>query len=249
MVRLGFVGADSVGASATKISLKGSELLISISPQSLNFAGAFDEYLFVRRNSLLTLLLCLIILALLAAPRGLVGSLEKRHPPGILVTEAPKQTTLERQEHWVKDEFRITAVANYSVRARVVRVRSYWLGREAEVSSMDMLLAWGAASDQRVQDSISTSLSDRYFRWRLKEPLAVAASEINEGMANTHLIPANESVGRDLLGILPGDVVELKGYLVDVSATDAWRWTTSVVRNDEGRTAGELMWVEAVSRL
>jgi hypothetical protein len=183
-------------------------------------------------------------------PLGLFGSNERRHQPGILIVEEPEQEALRPVEHWTKGEYRITAVARYDVNARVVLTNTYWFGREAELSPIDFLLAWGVASDQRVQDSIRTSLSSRYYRWKPKgRNLPVDSGSISESMANTHLIPGSDSVLRDLKKVEPGALVRLSGFLVNVKATDGWRWNTSLTRRDAGGGACELMWVDAVYEL
>jgi hypothetical protein len=44
----------------------------------------------------------------------------------------------------------------------------------------------------------------------------------------------------------PGEVVTLRGYLVDVRGPNGFRWNTSLRRDDTGDGACELMWVEQV---
>ena len=201
----------------------------------------------MRISSGSSLLAALGILLVVGSPFGMLGGGARRHPNGILVVEEPKQSSLSPAEHWTRGEYRVTAVASYSLRARLVQSRSYWFGREADLSPTDFLLAWGVASDQQVQDAISTSLSGRYYRWWPKErALPTDSGSISESMANTHVIPASEAVRRDLDRVAPGDVIELSGYLVNVTAKDGWRWTTSLTRTDAGAGACELMWVESV---
>lgn len=194
------------------------------------------------------------LLAVIGVASGVFGDRTRSHPPGILIPEEPRQTmlqgtALQEAAPWQQGDYTIHPVARYEVRARVVRTKSYWFGREASLSPLDFLLAWGVASDQRVQDAIRTSLSARYYRWRPNGPLPVDPGSISESMANTHLIPASKSVERALEGVRSGMLVELSGFLVNVRAKDGWKWNSSRVRHDAGPGACELMWVEAVSRL
>lgn len=199
------------------------------------------------------------LLAVIGVASGVLGDRAPSHPPGVLIPEEPRQTmlqgtplqaaALQGTAPWQHGEYTIHPVARYEVRARVVRTRSYWFGREAALSPLDFLLAWGVASDQRVQDAIRTSLSARYYRWYPRGPLPVDSGSISESMANTHLIPASKSIERALEGVRPGMLVEISGFLVNVRAKDGWKWNSSRVRHDAGPGACELMWVEAVYQL
>ncbi len=187
-------------------------------------------------------------LALLGSPlQGALLTKPQRHPPGILVSEAPRQTSLPRPEHWILGDYRVSALARYELTARLVKSHEYWFDRGSEIAPLDFTVAWGAASDQRVQDAISVSLWGRFYRWSTRaRDLPASPQEISESMANMHLIPATPAVLRSLKGAAAGGLVTLKGYLVNVEADDGYRWTSSLSRSDSGAGACELMWVESV---
>jgi hypothetical protein len=64
--------------------------------------------------------------------------------------------------------------------------------------------------------------------------------------ANTHLIPQNALIAKQLSRLRPGQVVTLSGDLVDGKRDDG-RWIkTSMVRNDTGAGACEVMLVNGV---
>jgi hypothetical protein len=44
-----------------------------------------------------------------------------------------------------------------------------------------------------------------------------------------------------------GQVVKIIGKLVEVQASDGWRWRSSLTRKDTGNGACELIYVEAIS--
>jgi hypothetical protein len=46
-----------------------------------------------------------------------------------------------------------------------------------------------------------------------------------------------------LRSVAGGDIIELRGYLVEVTAPDGWHWRSSLSRTDSGDGACELMWV------
>jgi hypothetical protein len=70
-------------------------------------------------------------------------------------------------------------------------------------------------------------------------------------VANNHLVPATDDVAKELSRIRVGDLVTLRGKLVDVEIRDrsgkvVHRSRTSLSREDTGSGACEQLWVEAV---
>jgi hypothetical protein len=66
--------------------------------------------------------------------------------------------------------------------------------------------------------------------------------------ANMHLIPATSTVRDTLLSTRPGNVVTLSGYLVGASRSDGFTWNSSLTRDDSGKGACELMYVQSVQK-
>jgi hypothetical protein len=64
--------------------------------------------------------------------------------------------------------------------------------------------------------------------------------------ANMHMIPASGEIERRLKSIRAGNMVHLKGFLVEVTAQEGWRWKSSLTRDDTGGGACELVLVESL---
>ena len=128
---------------------------------------------------------------------------------------------------------------------RVLSRRDYRTGREAELSPTDFALGWGPLLNREISDQLQVSQSNRWFRWQA-QTLPIPKSEITCSAANVHLIPASEAVRRALESVNTGDVVALRGQLVDVTAEDGWRWRSSRSRSDTGAGSCELLLVEDV---
>lgn len=165
---------------------------------------------------------------------------------GVLVAEDPQQETLGTTA-FAHEAYRLTPRASYHLRARLLSREAYHLGREAELSPLDFALGWGVMSDNRVLDALEISQSGRYFWLRWGEQPPVGEAEMLRHAANTHLIPADDSVRRALARMRPGQVVALDGWLVDVAAEDGWQWQSSLTRSDTGAGACELLWVRSAS--
>ena len=61
------------------------------------------------------------------------------------------------------------------------------------------------------------------------------------------LSPADENVKARLLKVRKGEIVNLKGYLINVKHQDGWTWRSSLTREDSGAGSCELMWVSEVA--
>lgn len=61
-----------------------------------------------------------------------------------------------------------------------------------------------------------------------------------------HRIPANDGIEHQRKSIRAGNRVHLKGYLVEATGKDGFRWKSSLTRTDTGGGACELILVESL---
>jgi hypothetical protein len=167
------------------------------------------------------------------------------HPPGILVIKQPLQVNLEPSD-FMMDDYRITRRARFEINARVLSKEPYYMSREADLSPFDLALGWGVMSDQSVLDQIDISQSGRWYRTRYELPPPIPDQQIISNSSNMHMIPARDDIGRSLKKLREGDVITLRGYLVDVDHDSGWHWRTSMSRQDTGGGACEIVFVESL---
>ncbi|KAA9133245.1 hypothetical protein F3N42_02490 [Marinihelvus fidelis] len=167
------------------------------------------------------------------------------HPPGVLAPAIPVQQAAGGSVFAV-DDYILTRRARFEIRARVLGKERYRLGQGADLSPVDLALGWGPMSDSAVLDGIKVSQSGRwyYLRWEREPPLAADVLMGHSG--NMHMVPATSYEAKALKGVRPGQVVTLKGYLVDVDHENGFRWRTSLSRDDLGDGACEIVYVESV---
>ena len=169
---------------------------------------------------------------------------EPRYPPGVLVSEEPSQSATSRTP-WETKGYHVTPLADFRLRGRVLLTDRYFFGREADLSPLDVSVGWGRLSDQSVLDRLIFLRERRAFSYRPKSgDWPIPAGEITTHAANLHTIPANKDVLHTLRSVQRGNLIDLSGYLVQVDATDGWRWRSSLSRGDTGPGACELVWVE-----
>lgn len=168
---------------------------------------------------------------------------ELRHPAGILAPDDPVQTAVRNPVDWQKDDFTITPLAEFRIKAFVLSTNSFSLGKESELSPVDLALGWGQMSNQAIIDGLEISQNNRWYKWKA-ELLVIPASEINTHSANMHIIPANDEIEETLDKLYKGCIIEMNGYLVSVKGNDGWHWQSSLRRDDTGGGACELVWAD-----
>ena len=141
----------------------------------------------------------------------------------------------------------IEPVARYEIRAKVLSTERYRIGREAELSPVDFVLGWGPMSDNTVTEKLNITQSNRWYHYSWSGSPPIDPAIIVRTSANTHLVPADDNVRTRLLNVRSGEIVNLKGYLINIKHPDGWSWRSSLTREDSGAGSCELMWVAEIA--
>ena len=168
------------------------------------------------------------------------------HAPGVLAPGEPVQGPVRGDPPERIGGFRIHALHSFALQARVLGREDYRFGTEAELSPTDLALGWGRMSDSAVLERLDIGQGGRFYhyRWGAEGP-PIPAREIVRSSANMHLIPADAAVASALKRIVPGQVLQLQGWLVRAER-DNWSWASSTTREDSGAGACELVLVTAL---
>jgi len=167
------------------------------------------------------------------------------HPDGVLAADDPAQRYLDSAPAFEFKGYMIKPMATFSIEARVLSREKYHLGRESELSPIDFALGWGPMSDTAVLSKIDISQGGRFYYWRAERP-PIPLKQIVSHSSNMHMVPSSNHVAKQLASVRKGNVVSLKGHLININAADGWRWRSSLVRTDTGGGACELVWVDEV---
>jgi len=170
-------------------------------------------------------------------------------PDGILAAGDPQQTDLTSSDKLQVGRWTLTVRAHYQVTARILSRERYRFDALADLVPEDLALGWGPMSDNRVLSSIDISQSNRFYYWHLPAGSPLAIDSIITHSANTHVIPRSSLVRTQLSRLRPGQVVTLSGELVDGLRNDGVWIKTSLVRNDIGAGACEVLLVDEVSQI
>ena len=168
------------------------------------------------------------------------------HAPGVTAAADPQQFDIENGTPFTFKGYRLTPLARFRLEARVLGAEHYRLGRESDLSPVDLALGWGPMSDSGVLSHLKISQGNRFYYYSWENDPPIAPPEIIAHSANMHMIPADAMVEKRLEAVRPGNIVALQGQLVSIEASDGWRWRSSVTRSDTGDGACEVVWVSDV---
>jgi len=171
---------------------------------------------------------------------------EVRPPEGVLAPSAPHQEDLENGPRWKVGDFQLQALARFDLEARVLGTERYRFDRESALSPIDFALGWGPMSANALLDTLDVSQYGRFFFYETDEAPLIEFSEMGKNASNVHMIPADDTIRSRLFAVRTGQVVALRGWLVEARGPDGFRWRSSLTRNDTGGGACELMLVESV---
>lgn len=173
------------------------------------------------------------------------------HPPGVLVAGDPEQFEITGESKSIeKKGWNLKLLARYTIQARVLGIERYPGEFATELSPADLALGWGRMSDEAVLERIVISQSARNYHWQYWGAAPLSERDIMTHSANVHIIPADSTIAKKALSLRLGELVRLDGYLVEATHPRADRpWRSSLVRDDEGEGACELMLVQSLNTL
>jgi hypothetical protein len=171
---------------------------------------------------------------------------QKRLASHGLVAEQPVQESTDAPA-MQRLGYEIEPVARYKVRAKVLSIERYRMGHEADLSPVDFVLGWGPMSDNAVTKQLKITQGNRWYQYSWSDAPPIDPTIIIRTSANTHLVPADNNIKARLLNVHSGEIVNLKGYLINVKNPEGWVWRSSLTRDDSGAGACELMWVTEVA--
>jgi len=163
--------------------------------------------------------------------------------PGQVAPYEPLQRDLRGGRQFDFKGYRLTALAEFSIEARVLGKKEYSRDASADLSPVDLALGWGPMSDGTVLDAIDIDQYGRFYHWSTSSP-PIPLTEIGLHSANMHLIPADASVAAALDEVRRGHVVRFEGELIQAEHPDGFRWRSSLTRRDAGGGACEVVFVK-----
>jgi hypothetical protein len=190
------------------------------------------------------LVLTAVVLAFIFFPRETPIT----YPHGILVEEYPTRFKLEHEEIRLIDDYVIKSLAGVKIKARVLGKEGYSFDRESDIAPFDLALGWGPMSDEAILSKLEITQGRRWYHWKKLDP-SIDNRTFIKNSSNMHMIPSSEEIEDILDQIIVGNLIAIEGYLVEVKATDNWKWKSSMSWEDTGGGACELVYIEKLKIL
>ncbi|HZP58812.1 MAG TPA: hypothetical protein VFB27_00710 [Opitutaceae bacterium] len=190
----------------------------------------------------------ILALLALAAALWLVFHESPARWTGMPAPKDPVQTAGNLPPPFRHGEYLVTPLATYSITAIVLHRERYRYDTGAELSPVDLALGWGPMSIASVLNELSISQSGRWYEYSWNHDPPLDPDSIAKHSANTHCLPADADVRRQLLAVHCHDLVMMEGYLVEVTRADGYHWRSSLTRDDTGGGSCEVMWITQISR-
>src|SRR6201998_698416 len=139
------------------------------------------------------------------------------HPPdGPIAPTDPLQSNLDvAPVVTTVGRWRLTPRARYDITARILSREDYHFDLLSDLIPEDLALGWGPMSDNRVLRAFEITQGPRFYSWMPKQALPIPRQAVIEHSANTHVIPADAVIARQLKRLRVGQVVHLTGLLVN----------------------------------
>ena len=164
------------------------------------------------------------------------------------VQNSPTQKDLVGLTTKKTDNGKLRFVAEYEITARIFSKKLYAEYPKTHIP-FDFAMGWGPVAEREVFEKIEVTQHKRFAYPAFKKPLTIPTEEFNQHFSNTHIIPANNAIYNKLKTLQNGQLVTLKGYLVNYKEGTRRAWIefkSSKTRTDEGDGACEVMYVEHI---
>ena len=169
---------------------------------------------------------------------GPLAAQAPRPADGVLVGGEPVYGGLDFQPGWMPlGAFEQMPAGTIDVTARVLARQDYPSTGMGEVFPTDLVLGWGAMSDNRVIDHVSIRLADRGLA---VAPDAAAGLSAREARALTMVLAVHsdfQAHAAALDALRVGDVIHLYGWQLKVKAADGSVWNGGSGREEIGERA------------
>lgn len=143
----------------------------------------------------------------------------------------------------------IQPLAKYKIAGKILAKKKYGSTWSAKLAPYDLAIGWGKLTNDEYIDKLKISQWGRFYFYKYEYNLPFGEDYVIEHSSNNHIIPATDNLKKLLFHLDPGQLIEIEGYLVNVSGRigkNQVGWKSSVERDDTGNGSCELVYVEKI---
>lgn len=168
------------------------------------------------------------------------------HGPGVVAPNEPIQEQAYGIKAITHEGYTFSPFAKMDLEVRILSKKKYYEDRESEFAPYDFVVGWGPMSDEKNLDKLLIKQTDRYYYWEMIEP-PIPVHDIRTHSANMRFISPSTEIAERLDNLRIGQIIRVKGYLVNVKAQDGWKAESSKIRTDSGEEATEIIYIRELS--
>ena len=164
---------------------------------------------------------------------------------GVKVPNPPEQSNLYFKDVKLsKNNTPIQAVKEIKLKAKILGKKYY----SSEIIPVDLALGWQNMSDEKVLKEFEITQRNRWYFWKTRK-FPIPRKDVETQSSNWHIIPANDNI-KDIIDMAKeGQIISLKGYLVNVKIENGREFKSSLTRSDINGGACEVMYVDDIEIL
>ena len=167
------------------------------------------------------------------------------------------ETTGEETKYIDDYEIKMEFKAEYTLCGLVVEKYHYFPYKMInKLSQYDFGIVWGPLLGENIDELMSfRNKGNRFLHYTYSNALTAklgSKEAVTDSLSNNHMIHADNHVLKLFRNVKEGDYIKIEGYLVYVSYENSrsrGTWNSSLVRNDHGDGACEIIYVENVTWL
>ena len=168
-----------------------------------------------------------------------------KHGAGVIAPEKPSVVQITRHQGFEIDHYKLQPKWKIESTARVLSQKRYWLDEKTNLAPYDIVLGWGAMSDERILSQVQTPIGKRDFRIEVIRP-PLTFNEIRQQILFMHAVPANDYVRSQLAGVRTGNVISFTGYVVDVNDRSGLYWKSSMSNSNNRLDSNQIVYIESI---
>jgi hypothetical protein len=154
---------------------------------------------------------------------------------------APRQVTVART-YLTTDICTMEFFATYELDALVLSVKNY-ADRYSVIAPVDIVIGWGHMSVPENLRGITVHQKKRSYDLVMSRSAGPERLQAHNLTANMHVIAATADIQSVIKSLLPGQRVQMAGFLTNVKARSGWSLKSSRDRTDTGEGASEVFYV------
>ena len=138
----------------------------------------------------------------------------------------------------------ISVLKPYQGEFRILSSKIYTQDEQAKFSPIDYAVSWGLFANPNIARQINVRQYDRFLNWKMNT-VPVPPQEAIRMVSNMHIIPGNPQIAQQIKQVKRGDLVRLKGDLVEVKDKNLV-WRSALTNYNIGDGACKLFRVDSI---